>query len=380
MHRRQALQALSRPAALALAAGLLGACNRPAPLRLGFLGGLSSKFADLGSEVRNAALLCIEDFNSSTPLASGPVELVDRDDGQDAEKARRSLRELAERGVFAVIGPVTSSMGTAVAPLAAELGLLLVSPTITTARLKGIDDAFVRVCGDTAANGAAAARIHARNWQARRYALIWDAANADYSQSWTEAYAAAAETAGLQALTQLRIDSRQPVDHAQLAAQLLDPRPDLVVLCCSSVDAAGLIQRLRQQDATVRIATSAWASTSRTLELAGRAADGALFEQLYDPGGRQPAYLRFVQTYEERFGQSPSFPGVLSHDATQLLLEAARSGVPRSSLKSALVQHEHTGLQGRYRIDAQGDVQRPAHHLFIRDGRYVASGWTGEPV
>ncbi len=359
-----------------LALSTLAACSRSAPPRLGFLGGLSGKFADLGIEVRNAALLCIEQFNASTPLSAGPVELIDRDDGQDADKAMAGLRELAARGVAAVVGPVTSSMGTAVVPLARELGLLLVSPTITTARLSGLDDNFLRVCADTQALGSAAARVHARHWQARRFAAIWDLANADYSVSWTEAYAQAAQAEGMQTVTRLAMDSRTNPDHDALAAQLLAAQPDLVVLCCSAVDAAALIQRLRQRDAAVRLAAAAWAATARTLELAGQAADGALFEQLYDPLGTQPAFQTFVDDYRRRFGQQPTFPGLLTHDATQMLLRALRQGTPRDGLKSLLVDHEHQGLQGLFRVDATGDVQRPSHHLLIREGRFTPSGWS----
>lgn len=369
MRRRELLATLSLPAAL-------GACLRREAPRLGFLGGLSGKFADLGTEVRNAALLCIEQFNASSPLPAGAVELIDRDDGHDEEKARTALRDLAARGVSAVIGPVTSAIGTAVVPLAAELGLLLVAPTITTARLSGKDDAFVRVCGDTQSLGSAAARVHARHWPVRRYASIWDLANADYSVSWTEAYAEAARAAGMQAITTLAMDSRQSQDHEALAEQLLAAAPDLVVLCCSSVDAAALIQRLRQRAPQTRIATAAWAATHRTLELAGRAADGALFEQLYDPLGTQPAFQAFVKAYAQRFGQQPTFPGLLTQDATRMLLAALRQGLPPERLKPALVNREHQGLQGPFRIDAHGDVQRPIHHLLIRDGRFEATGWT----
>lgn len=376
MQRRDAMRKLADAALLAGGGGLLSGCTPAAPLKIGFLGGLSGKFADLGIEERNAVLLTLERFNAVTPLPGGAVQLLQGDDAQDPAQAQAALRLLAQQGVEVVIGPATSSIGVVVTPLAKDLGLLLVSPTVTTARLSGQSDALVRVCSDTAANGAAAARVHQAQWRVARYAGLVDEANADYTQSWMAAYKAEAARRGMHQAVGVGMHSQRQPDHDALAAQLLAGRPELVTLCCSSVDAAALIQRLRQRDPGVPIAAAAWAATGRTIELAGRAAEGVVFEQYYDTDHQGREFLDFMQAYAARFSQQPSFAAVLACDAARTVLAALQGGARRAGMREALVGREHAGIQGPFRMDAHGDVVRKLSFLRVQDGRFQATGWS----
>lgn len=375
MQRRHAMKRLGAAALLAAGGALVQGCKPTAPIKIGFLGGLSGKFADLGIEERNAVLLTLERFNASTPLPSGPVQLLEGDDAQDPTQAQAALRKLAEQGVEVVIGPATSSIAMGVTPLAQELGLLLVSPTATTARLSSKADALVRVCSDTAANGAAAARVHHAQLKPQRYAGLVDEANADYTQSWMAAYDQEGTRAGMEKAVSLTMHSQRQPDHDALAAQLLAGRPELVTLCCSSVDAAALIQRLRQRDAQVPIAAAAWAATGRTIELAGRAAEGVVFEQYYDTDHQGAEFLAFMKTFAERFSQQPAFAAVLACDAARIVLAALQAGARRAGMREALVGREHAGIQGPFRMDAHGDVVRKLSFLRVQDGRFQSTGW-----
>ena len=71
-------------------AGLLAlaACAPPEPLRLGFVGGLSGRVADLGIEGRNGAMLAVEQRNKLGGVNGRQVELVVEDDQQNVDAAR----------------------------------------------------------------------------------------------------------------------------------------------------------------------------------------------------------------------------------------------------------------------------------------------------
>lgn len=368
MHRRSLIQ-------VALAAPLLQACGSRRPVRLAYLGGLSGKFADLGSEQRNAVLLTLEQFNAQTPLASGAIELIEGDDAQDPARGAAALRALAAQDPVAVIGPATSSIGMALVPLAAELGLLLVSATCTSSRLSGRDDALVRVCSDTAVYGAAAARAHLDQLKVKRVSTLADLANADYTSTWVDAYAGMMKARNAPAPRRVEFMSTQAPDHPALAEQLLADDPELVALCCSAVDAALLIQRLRALRPGLLIAASAWSTTGRTLELAGRAADGVVFEQYYNPSSDNPVFVRFLKDFERRFRQPASFAAVLASDATRLVLGALQRGATRQTLKAELIGRSHQGLQSTVTLDANGDTQRPGVFVIARNGRFEPTGW-----
>lgn len=365
--RRFCTQLSALPLALAL-----GACSRRGPLKLGFIGGLSGKFADLGIAERNGALWAIDRANAKGGVQGSPIELIEKDDGHDKARAAAALRELADVGVLAVIGPPTSSIGVALAPLAQELELLLMSPTATTASLTGKDDFLVRVCNDAATYGAAAGARYIRQTGAKRVAMIADLANADYSLSWCQAFRTAASSAGAEVAPLLQFRSTEQSDLPALAKQLLASQPQLIAIGCSAVDTALLMQYLRQRNTQVQLAGCGWASALRTLELAGAAAEGSFFEQYIDFFSSAPAYLQFASEYQERFRQKPGYAEALGADAALLLIAALQAGATRATMKQQLIKRPHEALQGTLTIDAQGDTQRPVHFTWVKDGRFQA--------
>ena len=110
---------------------LLTGCGREQPVEIGFVGPLSGGASDLGFAGRNGTLLAVEVFNNAGGLDGEPVTVVIRDDMHDAETGRKIVQELIDRKVAAIVGPMTSSVGVAVAPLANEAQKVMVSPPST---------------------------------------------------------------------------------------------------------------------------------------------------------------------------------------------------------------------------------------------------------
>lgn len=115
-------------------------CSPPEPIRIGFLGNISGRGADLGIAGRDGVQLAIERINQQGGLDGRRIELLVKDDLQDAETAKKMVEELAAQGVTAIIGPMTSVIGTVVAPLVSRLKIPMVSPTVTTEELTGRDE------------------------------------------------------------------------------------------------------------------------------------------------------------------------------------------------------------------------------------------------
>ena len=77
------LQSLKQllPVFLIVAAFLsMTSCSEEPPLKIGFVGGLTGRVADLGVAGRDAVILAIEEKNRSGGIAGRKVELVVRDD------------------------------------------------------------------------------------------------------------------------------------------------------------------------------------------------------------------------------------------------------------------------------------------------------------
>lgn len=358
------------------AAGLLGglaACAEARPLRIGFLGGLSGRVADLGLGGRNGAQLAVEDANAAG--GGRAVELLTRDDEQNNDTARQRLAELFDAGVAFVVGPMTSSVAVAVVPLAGQRGVPLISPTAGTAELSGLDDAFFRVLPDPrVATLPQAAALLSRG--RRRLLTMADLSNRPFSVGWNTAAAKAFTTGGGVVVESLEFEARPGLKFTELAARVADAalrqQADCFLLAASATDSALVLQHLRRLSPQLAFALSPWAGTEELPALGGRAVEGTLVVQFFDRQSRAPRYVDFAARFARRFGEAPGYPAVNAYDATQIGLALLRSTEPTQLLPALRQPREHDALQRRLSIDRFGDSSTPIFLAEIHDGRYLS--------
>jgi branched-chain amino acid transport system substrate-binding protein len=344
-------------------------CAPPEPVRIGFLGGLSGRVADLGIGGRNGAILAVEQRNQHGGINGRPIELIAEDDRQDAEIAKQAVVRLLARPVEVIIGPMTSAMAIAVVPQVNATTVPLISPTVTTNALTGIDDQFFRVVAPTARHVFKSAEYHYRQLGLRRVVLVCDLRNKAYAESWAGDFRRAFMALGGKVVGEIGFAADDAL--STLAARTLASRPDGVVIIANSVDTGLLVQQIRLRDRKVQLATAEWAATERLIELGGRAVEGVVVAQYVDRQSGAPAYLAFLQAYRERFAHEPGFAGLTAFDATNVALDALASRQKQQTLKQALLAHgEFVGAQSLIRFDASGDTERDTFLSRIQDGTF----------
>ena len=368
---------ISRLAYLAMMAGVilgpvLSACSPSEPILIGFVGGTSGRAADLGVAGRDSVQLAIEERNQGGGISGRRLQLIVKDDEQDPEVAKRVVQELINEGVAAIIGPMTSAMGAAVAPIADQAKILLVSPTVTTEELSGKDDHFFRVSSTTREFARRTALYQLKTNRMRRVAAVYDLGNRAFSENWLKNFTEAFAQGGQVVLT-LGFQVGNDTTFLSIAQELLADDVDGVLIIANSMDSALLCQQIRKLDARIPIVLSDWGGTERLLELGGKAVEGVNVVQTFDRNSSAPRYQAFRQTYLERFHREPGFPGVYSYDATTVVLDALSQRQGEQSLKeTVLAVRTFEGLQSSFSFDDYGDVKRPHISIgIVRDGHFL---------
>jgi branched-chain amino acid transport system substrate-binding protein len=357
--------------ALVCIALLLYGCEKE-PVRIGFVGGISARVADLGVGGRNGVLLAVEERNAHGGINGRPVELIIRDDEQNQETAGKVARELVERKVEAIIGPMTSSMAQAIVPIVNKARMVTVSPTVTTAELSGLDDYFLRVLPDTNTYAPKSAHFHFEKLGLRRAALIYDTGNRSYTESWMTSFRKAFEGLGGSIVAVDSFKSGGNIAFSPIVRDLLRHKPDLVVLVCSAVDAALLCQQVRKLDPRVTISVSEWGSTERFIELGGAAVEGVYIAQFVDYGNTTPRYRNFLSAYRSRFRQDSGFSGIAGYDAATVVMDALAGRKKGIALKDAiLATGVYQGVQRKIVLNRFGDTESTTFITVVKDGRFV---------
>lgn len=363
------LRTLVRCAGLILLT-LLAACGQPQPLRIGFIGGLSGRVADMGVSGRNGALLAVEQANAAGGVNGRSVELIVRDDAQRVDMAQRAVSDLLAARVPVIIGPMTSVMAEVVLPLTQASGTVLISPTVTSTALSGRDDHFFRVCATTREYATASAEYVLRGLGVRRVAAILDMGNEAFTSDWLKHFEQALVAGGGSLVGVERYQSVANVSLQEPVARLLATAPQAVLVAAGAVDMARISQLVRRTDSRVVLVGTTWAATEELVSIGGRAVEGAILPQVMDRDDDSAAYAAFVTAYRERFGHSPGFAAVAAYDATRLGLEGLARTSDVKKLRRLFIDHRFTGVQQVLHLDAFGDTQRDVTMTVIRNGRF----------
>lgn len=365
MKRRTLLAGLGALAALT-------GCADQGPFQIGFLAGLSGRGAVTSEDGRNGAILAVEQVNAAGGIRGRQVELMVRDNGDDADTARAAMQTLVAARVQAVVGPFSSAIALAVLPLASQAGLLLVSPNATASSLAGKDDVLVMLNPSThEATQAYAQTLWQRGLRRLAVATATDARNAVYATAWRDEFVAAFQALGGLVVGQEGFASDAATAYGAVVRKLLDTEPDGLVLACGSVDAVRLTQQVRSQAAEMVVVVADAAAGEALITLGGRAVEGVIAGQLHDMTSRAARYLAFVAAYQARFARPPGYHAVIAHDAVTVLVQAQLRRGGRQSLKdSVLANGPYEGLQQPVVFDRFGDVQRAPHFVQVRNGRF----------
>ncbi len=357
--------------ALILALSCLG-CAPEEPVRIGFVGGISGRWADLGIVGRDAVQLAVEQRNLNGGVQGRPVELSIRDDRQDADAATQATRELIAQGNVAIVGPMTSSMGAVVGPIAGRAGVVLVSPTATSELFSRKDDLFFRVTPTTRAFATRSARYLLGPGGMHRVAAAYLMNNEIYTKDWLGRFQAEFEAGGGEIVTTIPFLADGAHTYQEIARGLLAARPDGVLIVANSTDSALLCHQIRRFAAHIPISLSDWGGTERLVELGGKAVEGVTMVQTFDRANRSPRYLAFHRAFQARFQREPGAAGMYAYEAANVILDALQRRKGDQPLKPILLAMGRIeGLQAAFGFDAFGDVERDMASMnVVRNGEF----------
>ncbi len=360
-----------RTAALVLVLGLVSGCGPREPVRVGFLGGLSGRVADLGESGRNGAQIAVEEVNRAGGIGGRQVELIVRDDAQNPEKAISAINDLIGVRVEAIVGPMTSAMAEVVLPIAEKANVVLVSPTVTARHFFGRDDNLFLIMSSTREEAALSAEYHFAQSGVRRVVAIHDTKNRAYTESWLRDFTVEFQGRGGDVVP-IAFASGPDVDITAVVRGALARQPDAVLLITSALDAARFAQRFREIDTRVLLFAAQWASTERLIELGGNAVEGIVLHSYFDRDSTAPGLRRLRQAYVQRFMREPDFAGVAAYDATHAVLDGLARRQGEQSLREALLTGgPFTGAEDGLTFDRNGDSRRIPHIMVVRDGQFV---------
>ncbi|MBF0287031.1 MAG: ABC transporter substrate-binding protein [SAR324 cluster bacterium] len=349
----------------------LSGCEKKAPIKIGFVGNLTGRLSLLGTGGRDGTTLAVENINKTGGILGRKVELIVKDDRNDPEVVWQVDQELIDKKVVAIIGHMLSDMSLQALPLINQEQMVMISPTSTSNSLTGLDDYFFRIALPDKRQTDQLAQYAYHQIPLKKIAGIYDQSNQSFTEGWYHNFQSAYKKNGGMVTSTVTFTSGEKASYFSFAQQLLNSKPDGVVIVASALDTALLCQQIRKLGSRIPILSSGWAKAPDLLQHGGSAVEGLTLPQTHNEENPTESYLLFTKQFEKRFGKLPNFAAAGAYDAAQLLFETlSKNSDPNQLKQSLLTQHMFQGLQGEINIDQYGDAERQTFLIQVNHGQF----------
>lgn len=338
------------------------------PIKIGFSGGLTGATSELGVTGRNGALLAVEDINEAGGVNGRKIELLIADDKNDPQEALVVDKALAAQGVKAIIGHFTSGMAQLTVPYVNEHNMLLLSPTISTDELSGLEDNFLRVVPANSLQGMCLAKTAVHLAKVKNIAVVYDGRNSLFAKNLISSFTERVREFGGQVVC---TKEYVPLQQGNMADELKKCGADGILVIAASSDAAMICQQLRKNMVDIPVFLPMWAMTHDLIKQGGMAVENVYLTNLEDFSSTDPDYMMFKARYHEKYGQAPTFSSMLAYNAVQVLAEAMRTAPNLTSpqIKAEIIRRRSFKvLQGSIEIDKFGDTKGKYYPYIVKDG------------
>lgn len=352
---------------------MLSSCSEPAPIKIGYVAGLTGRHSEVGIGVRNGVLLAVETINETGGINGRQIEVLLRDDKDDPKEAVRVIDELITLEVPVIIGPLLSKMANATIETIRGKNVLVISPTISTDQVSNRDDNFLRLISEGGYQGESIASAVLKT-DLSRLAVVYDSANGAYTRPIYTIFNKRMVEGGKNIVYVNDLSGGQETDLVKVATEIVDLECDGLFIITSGIDAGELSQQVRKRDTDVQLYGSSWVKTGRVIEIGGRNVEGMILSTIFERSQKSPEYVEFATRLQQQFKSKPNFTSVYAFEAVQVMAEGMRSSnsFEPEKIKGAILEKSaFKGLEEDFRLNRYGDVIRSKSLVQIKDGHYV---------
>jgi branched-chain amino acid transport system substrate-binding protein len=329
------------------------AADPPKPIKIGLIGTFSGALERQGIDMRDGALLALEEARRIKEMSGHSFELIAADDRGDADEAAKEAKRLTEKEkVSAILGPVNSTCALALVPVVSEAKVAMITlathPKLTQPLHRYVfrgnisDDDLGKIIADYTKIILGGHRI----------AFFYE--DTPYGKAGIEAVRERLRRVGVEPVAAESYVSGG-VDFSAQMAKLKEARPSCIIVYGTMVDAQNVMQWTRTSGIDARvIASSGWESI-HLLPTVPKGLDGVVVAGythmvpdsltylgpariILSPvaGGHYqvvtgdlhtdmfPAWTPFYKSFKDKYGRTPDLIAGYAYSNLLCLLEAMK--------------------------------------------------------
>lgn len=343
--------------------------NQHEPILVGYVSGTTGTLSETGVDGRNAFLLRINEANDAGGIDGRMIETMVLNDENDPEKVAEVHDTFEAAGVHFIIGHIISGLDMAVLKEAQSEDKLIMSASMSSANMDGIDDQFIRIAGSYAGQVEHLSKYMYETDGIASVSVIYDLRNQAYAEGF---YLKLIEMFPGSVISGYAITG-EPGEADGIVKAISQDAPDAVLMITPAVETAKYCQMMDVSGLEMDKYSVSWSMTNDLFTNGGNSVDGLKIVYVPYEDSYQQNYDAFVDRFVEAYGYEPSSICFNTYEITSMFVEALNEvdQIQVDTVKDAMIHMTYDGLSAQIYMDEFGD--RVQHYTIyeVMDGTFV---------
>lgn len=341
-------------------------------IKIGEVGSMTGSEATFGISTHQGIELAIQEMNNAGGIKGKKLQLVTLDNqGKSDEAALAATKLISQEKVTALLGEVASSRSLAMAPIAQQNKVPMVSPSSTNPKVTEIGDYIFRVCFIDPFQGTVMAKFAADSLKVKKVAILRDVKN-DYSMGLADYFAETFKKGGGEIVMDQSYSAGDKDFKSQLTA-IRSKKPEAIFVPGYYTEVGLIARQARELGLKVPMMGGDGWDSPKLKEIGGTALDGSYFSNHYSAEDQSPHVQDFIKKYKEKYGAIPDGLAAMGYDAARVLGDAMirAKSLSATDIREALAQtRDYQGVTGKITIDSNRNAVKPAVVLKVEKGDF----------
>lgn len=358
---------------------LIGGCGKsgevakPETIKIGGMAPLTGALAIYGVTTTNGAELAVKEINENGGVLGKKIEYVMLDTKGDSTEAVMAYNKLVDEKVAGIIGEVTSKPTLAVAEVAVQDNMPLITPTGTQVDITEVGPNIFRVCFTNPYQGKVLAITSKERLGANTVAVMLNNSS-DYSDGIAKAFIEESEKLGMKVMG-VEGYSDGDKDFRPQLTKLAAMNPDVILIPEYYEQAALIATQAREVGVkSIFVGSDGWDGIAKTLDQSAYAAiENSHFTNHFSMEDQSEKIQDFLKDYREAYKEDPSAFSALGYDAVYMMKSAIEKAgsTDKQKIVDALKGIEYDGVTGYLTFDDHNNPIKAVTVLKIENGKYV---------
>lgn len=335
---------------------------------------LSGDAATYGLSHKNGFELAREEINKAGGIKGQQIEAVFHDDAGDPKQAAAGAQKFADqKNIVAIVGSALSSNTLAMVPITDKAKLPHSVVSSSTPKLSGISPYFFRMAVQDAQIGILMGDLMAQKLNATKVAILYP--NNDFGKGLAAVVESQLKTHNVTVVSNQAYLATDK-DYSALLTGIKAQGVDAIAVCGTYTDGGLIVKQANELGIQVPIVSGPGFYSPKFVEIAGKAAERAIFLNAFVSSNPEPNVQTFVKKYKEKYGMEPDTFAALGYDQMYVIAKAIekaaeKGAVTRENVREAMASTNYAGVTGTVTFNDKGDWVRPYLYLTVRDGQFV---------